>query len=323
MSKRAGATRSGSRPGRPGRPAQGGPAGAKPAQRRQARAWSGWWPLLGALAVALVVGVVVFTLQSQREPAGQGAVNADFGHIHGLAVDPGTGSVHVATHAGLFRVDDPKTAVRVSKEAPDLMGFSVAGPGHFVASGHPDAHGSGPANLGLIESTDGGVTWQTTSLSGAADFHGLRAAHGMVYGYNSTDGAFMVSTDRRTWQRRSTVAMGAFAVSPTEPDTVIAVGRTGLQRSTDGGRNWQAVAGTPRLAVLAWDQAAEAWGVAPDGGVWRSTDGGATWQQRGQVPGQPQAITVHEGTLYVGIAGDRVVASADGGATWTTRYAAS
>jgi hypothetical protein len=39
------------------------------------------------------------------------------------------------------------------------MGFSVAGPGRFIGSGHPDpSDTSSPPNLGLIESRDGGQT---------------------------------------------------------------------------------------------------------------------------------------------------------------------
>jgi photosystem II stability/assembly factor-like uncharacterized protein len=142
-----------------------------------------------------------------------------------------------------------------------------------------------------------------------------------VYGYNSTDGAFMVSTDRRTWERRSTVALGAFAVSPTDPQTVLAIGQAGLQRSTDGGRTWKPVPGTPPVGVLAWEQGADVWGAGRDGMVWQSADGGATWQRRGQLPAQPHAVTTHESTIFAAVTGDEIVVSTDGGATWTRRYA--
>lgn len=269
--------------------------------------------------------MVVFAVRGQNGGADGGrqpAVAVEFGHVHGLTVDHGSGVLYAATHVGLFRIDDTRTAVRVSKESPDLMGFAAIGPGHFLASGHPDQHGDGPANLGLIESTDGGVTWRTMSLSGAADFHGLRVAHGTVYGYNSTDGAFLVSTDRRTWERRSTVALGAFAVSPTDPQAVLAVGQAGLQRSTDGGRTWTPISGAPPVGVLAWEQGAEVWGASGgDGTVWQSADGGATWQRRGRLPAQPHALTTHESTVFAAVTGDEIVVSTDGGVTWTRRYA--
>lgn len=292
--------------------------GRSPAARRDLA--PARWPLIAGLAVAAVLSAVIVFAVRNQDGGGQAGATAEFGHVHGLAVDHGTGTLFAATHVGLFRIDDGRTAVRVSQQALDLMGFTAVGPGRFLASGHPGDPGDGPANLGLIESTDGGATWQTISLSGAADFHGLRAAHGAVYGYNSTDGAFMVSTDRKTWDRRSTVAMGAFVVSPADADTVLAAGRQGLQRSTDGGRTWAVIADTPNFHVLTWDEPARVWAVAGDGEVWASTDGGASWQRRGQVQGEPHAIGTHEDTVFVAIAGDVIVASDDGGATWTDRY---
>jgi photosystem II stability/assembly factor-like uncharacterized protein len=244
-----------------------------------------------------------------------------FGHVHGLAVDGGNGALYAATHVGLFRIDGEHTAVRVSEEGPDLMGFTTVGPGHFLASGHPDQSGDGPADLGLIESTDGGITWRTMSLSGAADFHGLQAAHGAVYGYNSTDGTFMVSTDRRTWQRRSTLALGTFAVSPTDPQVILAVGEAGVQRSTDGGRTWTPTSGSPGVGVLTWERKAEVWGADRDGAVWRSADGGSSWQLRGRLPAPPHALAAHGSTVVAAVTGDEIVASDDGGKTWTRRYA--
>lgn len=279
------------------------------------------WPLVAGLATAVVaLTVVVVIALSQRGPDTPGST-VDFGHVHGLAVDRGTGALYAATHVGLFRIDGEHAAVRLSQQALDLMGFTTVGPGRFLASGHPDQRGAGPANLGLIESTDGGATWRSMSLSGAADFHGLQAAHGMVYGYNSTDGAFMVSTDRRSWERRSTVPIVAFVVSPTDPQTVLASGPGGLQRSVDGGRTWSPMAGAPAPAMLAWPQATQVWGAGRDGTVWSSTDAGGTWQRRGQLPAQPHALTVHESTVVAAVTGDVIVASTDGGATWTRRYA--
>jgi photosystem II stability/assembly factor-like uncharacterized protein len=271
------------------------------------------------LGLMVAVAALVYTSRS-GDSGGEHQTAAAFGHVHGLAVDERTGVLYAATHTGLFRIDGEKAAARVSRDGRDLMGFTAVGSGHFLASGHPEQH-QAPANLGLIESTDGGVTWTTLSLSGAADFHGLWAAHGSVYGYNSNEGTFMVSTDRRTWERRSTAALGAFAVSPTDAATVIAVGRTGLQRSTDGGRGWQTIPNTPQLTVLTWEPAGDVWGVSMDAGVWRSTDGGSSWQQRGRVSGRAQAITIHESTVYVAVAGDEIMASSDGGATWNKRYA--
>ncbi len=247
-------------------------------------------------------------------------------HVHGLGVDPGDGVLYAATHSGLFRVPGHGKAQRVANRAQDTMGFSIVGPGQFIGSGHPDFREDDvrPPLLGLIESDDRGETWDRISLHGKADFHALHAAHGNVYGYDSTSQTFMVSRDRKEWDRRSKLPMADFAVDPADPDTLLATTEQGVVRSTDGGRKWTPVAGAPTLVVLAWAGQGQLYGVSPDGTVQRSEDGGTTWGERGSVGGQPEAMTVdvRDGreTLYVAASDRGIVASADQGRTFTTRY---
>ncbi len=250
-------------------------------------------------------------------------------HVHGLGVDPGDGTLYAATHSGLFRVPENGTAQRIANRHQDTMGFTVSGPGTFLGSGHPDPREDDvrPPLLGLIESTDGGQSWQRLSLHGKADFHALQAAHGRVYGYDSTSGTFMLSRDKKEWDRRSELPLRDFAVSPTDPDVVLATTERGLARSEDGGRTWNTVAGAPTFAVLAWPSAASLYGVTPGGTVARSADGGATWRARGDTGGEPEAMTVDvrggQEVLYVAAAERGILASRDGGATFTTRYSES
>jgi photosystem II stability/assembly factor-like uncharacterized protein len=206
------------------------------------------------------------------------------------------------------------------------MGFSIVGPGKFIGSGHPDFREDDvrPPLLGLIESDDRGETWDRISLHGKADFHALHAAHGNVYGYDSTSQTFMVSQNRKDWDRRSQLSMADFAVDPTDPDTILATTQDGVVCSSDGGRKWTPVVGAPTLVVLTWAAQGQLYGVTPDGTVQRSEDGGATWGERGSVGGQPEAITVDvrgdKETLYVAATDRGIVASADQGRTFTTRY---
>ena len=287
------------------------------------------------LAASIAVGSVVYLTQAEsgRNALVTGSSAAlppgDFPdpgvvHVHGLGVDPADGDLYAATHSGLFRLPkDGGKATRVANRYQDTMGFSVVGPNTFLGSGHPDFREDNPPRLGLIESTDAGVTWQPLSLRGEADFHALHAAHGNVYGYESGSSAFMVSTDRKQWQTRSKLAMRDFAVSPTDPDTVLATTERGLARSTDGGRTWRGVA-APALAVLAWNAADSLYGIGPDGAVQHSTDGGTTWTQRGNAGGVPEAVTTAgsgaDEVLYVAVAEHGILQSTDRGRTFTTRY---
>ncbi|MGH8974193.1 MAG: F510_1955 family glycosylhydrolase [Acidimicrobiia bacterium] len=247
-------------------------------------------------------------------------------HVHGLGVNPADGSVYVATHYGTFRLTDDGKAKRVGESYQDTMGFTVAGPDRFLGSGHPDTEGfrrGQPPRLGLIESTDSGKDWRSLSLSGEVDFHALAAAHGRVYGWDSTSGRFMVSADQRTWETRSTRPLLSFAVDPTTPDHIVAAAPEAVLDSSDGGRTWRPVAAPP-VMTLSWDRTGGLVGAQEDGTVHRSGDGGASWTRVGSLPGSPQALLATDKVLYAA-AHDRegttgIYRSVDAGRTWTLIY---
>ncbi|SCG46154.1 F510_1955 family glycosylhydrolase [Micromonospora halophytica] len=244
-------------------------------------------------------------------PTGDGE---EFGHVHGLGVNPRDGQLYAATHHGVFRITG-SGPTRVGEGRQDTMGFTVTGPDEFLASGHP-AHGeAGPAHLGLIGSTDAGRTWRTLSLAGEADFHLLRQAGDTVYGLDSTSGALMASADRATWERRARVEADDLAVDPARPDTLLVTGEQGVRRSTDGGRTWSPVGG-PAVLLLHWSTR-ELVGVAADGQILRSTDAAASWTPTGgRATDAPVALTAHEGRLYLATRDARVLRSDDAGKTW-------
>jgi hypothetical protein len=289
---------------------------------------------LGALVVVAAVGYLTRTdgPSSTSASTSAGALPAaEFPepgvvHVHGLGVDPATGVLFAATHSGLFEIPETGEARRVANRYQDTMGFTVAGPGVLLGSGHPDPREDDvrPPLLGLIESRDGGRTWQRLSLHGQADFHALQAAHGRVYGYDATSGTFMVSPDRQDWDRRAELPLRDFAVSPTDPDAVLATTERGVVRSADGGSTFALLDGAPTLVVLAWAAPQSLFGIAPDGLVHHSADGGATWTARGRIGGEPEAVAVDTSgggeRLYAAAAGRGIVVSDDGGVTFTVRY---
>ena len=247
-------------------------------------------------------------------------------HVHGLGVDPADGRLYVATHFGLFALDKEGQATKVGTASQDTMGFTVVGPNHFLASGHPElwskprALGARPL-LGLIESRDAGRRWSTLSLEGEADFHGLVASHGRTYAWNATTSQFMVSLDGRTWEVRSEVALASFAVDPTNGDRVVGSGSDGQLISSDGGRTWQPGTG-PREAFLSWHRQGGLWAADAERQLLHSPDGAATWRRRGQLPGQAQALLSHNGRLYLG-AEEGIFISSDEGRSWRALYRSS
>lgn len=287
--------------------------------------------IVGAILAALTAcstGAPPLTEQANAHPtAALPPVEVETGlvHVHGLGVDPADGTLYAATHSGLFRVSQQGKSERVANREQDTMGFSVVGPGTFIGSGHPDFREDDvrPPLLGLIESDDAGQTWKRLSLHGQADFHTLAAAHGQVYGYDSTSGTFMVSRDKQTWDRRSQLPMRDFAVDPMDQDRIVATAAEGPVVSNDGGRSWTLLVKTPRLVVLSWKSQAGLFGIDVRGGVHRSADAGNTWVPLGSVGGAPEAMTVDGRSVFVAVSGKGILESRDGGRTFATRYAES
>ena len=302
---------------------------AKASRRPQRRGPTVPRGVVVGVAVAVVAAAWAFSARDGSDRSSGTASPAapdDSGvaHVHGLGINPSDGSLIVATHFGAFRIPaGGDEAARIGASFQDTMGFTVAGPGHFLGSGHPDPAGvqqGQPTRLGLIESTDAGVSWKSLSLGGEVDFHGLAFAHDQVYGWDSSTGRFMVSSDRRAWTTRSTLNLFAFAVDPDDADHLIGTSAAGLVESNDGGRAWESAEG-PKLVVLSWDAAAGAWGADPTGATWHRA--GSAWERAGLLPGQPQAFLATPDVLYAAaLDGDvtGIYRSSDQGRTWQLRY---
>lgn len=223
--------------------------------------------------------------ESEPAPGVDGAENP-FGHIHGLGVDPETDDLMVATHYGLFDFggEEPEQV----SPTKDFMGFAVAGPGHYYASGHPGQGSDLPDPMGLIESTDGGETWQELSRQGESDFHAMAASSEGIIGF---DGALRFTPDGEDWSEvDADLQLAHLGASPDGP-VVLATTEEGVQRSTDGGLTWELLSGGPVLFLTGFADAETAAGVAPDGSVHVSEDAGSTWEEAGGQTGQPVAIT--------------------------------
>jgi len=247
---------------------------------------------------------------------GDGDSRVALGHIHGLGVNAADGTLYAASHHGLFKVSGSGEPEQIAGRTQDFMGFTIVGPNHFLASGHPAPDDDvQPPNLGLIESTDG-QTWTSVSLSGEVDFHAMEAKHNKVYGCDSQSGQLMSSTDQHNWDGGARMGIAEIAVAPDQPDEIIATTRQGLARSTDGGRTFTILPSAPPLVLVDWPETDRLIGAAPDGAIYASADRGATWTRRGQVGGGPHAITtVGDTDVYVAT-DDNIQYSRDGGSTF-------
>jgi hypothetical protein len=280
------------------------------ARQPRVRAWS-----LVAVAVAIAAVVVLLVVRVTGEET---AESAHLEHVHGLGVDPADGALYAGSHHGLFRstTADGTIGGPVADRVQDFMGFTVAGPGHFLASGHPGAGQDGPGALGLLESTDAGQTWTSRSLASEADFHALEYRHDTVYGVDAMSGGLMVSTNMEDWETRSKVPIADFAVSPTDAATLVATTEKGPALSTDGGRTFNVIEGAPLLLLVSWTDDGSLFGVDPNGTVYTSTDGTSDFAEVGELRASPEALHAENRTTIYAAASGGLWASTDGGKTF-------
>ena len=236
-------------------------------------------------------------------------------HVHNLTLDGSR--LLVGTHEGLWVQPQGQPAQLVSDPPFDVMGLALSGQRMF-ASGHPAEGEDRPADLGLQQSIDDGVTWTSVSLEGQVDFHRLGASGRVLLGLSAHDGKLLRSTDAgATWTDLGTPALFDLALNPTATKMVVGTTEQGPVASDDGGTSFTPIAGAPLLALLSWTPS-HLYGITPEGILHTSTDDGETWDEVGQVPGQPAAIAA-QGERVVVLAADTIFESTDGGATFAPR----
>jgi photosystem II stability/assembly factor-like uncharacterized protein len=274
-------------------------------------------PVLVLSAAIVLMGCTSAASESRAAWPTPAQAAVEISHVHGVGTDSADGSLFLATHEGLFQVTADGQAELVS-QVMDLMGFTVAGAGHFLASGHPGLRVDLPQPMGLIESTDGGRTWSAVSRQGQSDFHALTTGAAGVLGY---DGTLLRSDDGRNWEQLAIPSEPHSLAASPDTDLVLATTAQGLLRSADAGSTWSAVEGAPLLQVVDWaDDGVHVAGVDPSGVTWTSSDGGASWASGADLGSPPQAVAVsssadEDGRIIV-VTAAAVVTSTDGGRTF-------
>jgi photosystem II stability/assembly factor-like uncharacterized protein len=249
--------------------------------------------------------------------AASGAVAAPggWGHVHNIALDGSR--LLLGTHDGLWEQAPGQVPVQVSTDAFDVMGLAASG-GTLLASGHPPEGSSGPADLGLISSTDGGKTWTEVSLGGKVDFHRLVASGNVVTGISASDDTLISSPDAgKTWTDLGKTTLFDIAINPKNQTQLLGTSNGGPMISTDGGATFTSLMSAPLIALLAWTDD-RVYGAGIDGRIYVSTDSGQTWKPSGTVGAQPDALAA-DGSSVVAIVGPNALQSTDGGATFTDR----
>ena len=276
-------------------------------------------PHLARAVVTALVAVTTTALagcaESEDRTSAEDATDTLLGHVHGLGTDPETGDLYAAAHHGVFTFSG-STPQRVADRWQDTMAFTVIGPGHLLASGHPDLREDGPIHLGLIESTDAAETWQPLSLAGEADFHALDAADRRIYGYDSLTKTLLTSLDGSEWDTvASRTMVSDLAVDPGDSDRVLLTRPDAtLHRYQRTGDNTE-VRTAPPLSFVDWADLDVLAGLGPDATVYTSTDNGESWVRTGAVPGEPEALDATD-DLWHAATSTGIYRSTDAGVTW-------
>lgn len=235
----------------------------------------------GGVVILIVIGAIVFLSQSKKEK--ELTPVSSITHGHGLAVDAKDSSkVYIATHHGLLVLLNDKDLFAVGSKQDDYMGFSKhpIDSNTFFSSGHPATGG----NIGFQRSEDGGFTWKKISdgLEGPVDFH-------------------------------------AMAVSPANPNLIYGWFRGAIQRSIDGGKNWQRFPNNFVVVNLAADPKDEniVYAASPQG-LMVSTDKGEQWNALMDGFVSTLAVNPKNSQSLISFSEkQRLAKSEDGGKTWT------
>lgn len=240
---------------------------------------------------ATLVAILALFLLASRTPSNADGLTpaSRFDHAHGIALDAMDPSkLYIATHDGLYVLQNDKDLFRIGSSRDDLMGFTAhpTEASTFLSSGHPARGG----NIGFQKSVDGGLTWTKVSpgLDGPVDFHSMSVSTvnpDTMYG--SFAGKLQRSRDGgKNWEyAEGTIAPISLSTDPVRELVIYAATQSGVRVSEDAGDTWKSFSaqlegGAVSVITFNPTDAKTALAFAESlGGLGKSTDGGKTWQR--------------------------------------------
>ena len=247
------------------------------------------------------------------------------GHIHDLVVT-GDGELLVASHTGLYRIDDVDRAVLVGTEQHDLMSMSADADG-LLASGHPDLRlekyrvDDHPPHLGLARSSDMGITWNVEQdLLGTRDFHALVPTAIGIYAADA-QGTIMLRHPDGVWSELGELTARDLAADPNDTNVLVATDYEGqLFESNDGAQTWQQLGAAPKLIEIEWPENDRLVGAAEDGTLWTTSSLTEPWTSIDTGLEEIETLHVDNGQWWLTVHGGAIYSSEDSGQTWTDVY---
>ncbi len=273
--------------------------------------------------VALALAILVGGCGSGDAPTV--AADGDLGHIHDLALDE-NGDLLVASHTGLYRVENETRAVLVGAQH-DLMSMIVLPDGDILASGHPNLLldefrvEDRPPFLGLARSPDGGQSWDELDLLGEADFHALVPAGDGLFAAE-TSGNIWYQDPSAGWSTLGAVEARDLAIDPSDPQRQLAPDYDGtVWMIEDGAMSWTPSTEAPALIEIEWTEADVILGVTESGSVWSAQNPAGPWIEIATSPTDVETFYVDaSGSWWISVHGGEISRSDDQGGQWTEVY---
>lgn len=249
----------------------------------------------------------------------------ELGHIHDLVVDE-NGSLLVASHSGLYRIESIDRAVLVGDEQHDLMSMTADRSG-ILASGHPDLRldkyrvDDHPPHLGLARSDDGGTTWTVEAdLLGKHDFHALAPTDAGVYAAD-TEGMIMLRSPDGEWENLGALAARDLAANPLDPSQLIATDEDGAAwASGDGAITWDPLPNAPAVIEIEWTANDQIIAASEEGTLWQTTAPNDAWSEIATGPSDLETLHIDNDRWWLTVHGGAIHTSTDDGETWAPVY---
>ncbi len=237
--------------------------------------------------VLTYVSVNMFETSLEQENETYDPRSVFWRHVHGLGVDPEDRTIlYIATHGDFYQSVGGAPPIKVDEQRADYMAFNAPPkPGYpLYASGHPETGG----NTGLIQSTDGGKTWQHVSnvIEPSVDFHAMAVSKmdpRIIVGFDSAArGLFKTTDGGKTWETlQQPEYINALAISPFDSNVIMAGTDRGIFKSDDGGQSWSQMGSYTKLNVsaLAFDDDAILFASVDTFGLVSSSNFGESWDK--------------------------------------------
>jgi len=272
--------------------------------------------LLAGIALVVIVTIALIGSSQISDTPNTNKVESDdlriinWRHVHGVGLDPSDHSIlYIATHGDFYQSISSGPPIKVDKVRSDYMAFSAPPiPGiPLYASGHPSTGG----NTGLIESSDGGITWESVSnvIEPPVDFHAMAISKQnpeIIIGFDSgARGLFKTTNAGKTWESLEYPEyILSLAISPDNSKLIYAGTGNGIFKSDDSGQTWTQLDTYQGMAVFAltFDDNGRLFASVKTFGIVYSDDYGKSWENRQNIDLTVSSIAAdsENSLLYVG-----------------------